>query len=153
MLRHHLRHYFLGAIQFATSVQSMSDFSSSRAKSACFSQPLFSDWVTMLWPSSDERITVSMGRSFRQVPRLRSVSSTPVRTTWVTSSAYTLGSICFFHWPVLPVYFLPRNTTRPSLNTNSSYTGQVPLQAPPATATNLSPGFHSGMPPDSDPAA
>ena len=107
----------------------------------------------MLWPSGSERMTVSIGRSLRQVPRLMSPSSTPVRTTVINNSAYTFGSICFFHTPVLPVYFLPRKITRPSSNTYSSYTGQVPLHAPPAIATNLSPGFHSGIPPDSEPAA
>jgi L-serine dehydratase len=31
--------------------------------------------------------------------------------------------------------------------------GGTPAQAPPAMATNLSPGFHSGMPPEGEPAA
>src|SRR5262245_11994089 len=42
---------------------------------------------------------------------------------------------------------------RPSSNTYSSYTGQVPEHAPPAMATNFSPGFHCGMPPEGEPAA
>jgi hypothetical protein len=62
-------------------------------------------------------------------------------------------STCFFHTPLLPVNFLPRKMTRPSSKTYSSYTGQVPEHAPPAMATNFSPGFQAGMPPDGDPAA
>ncbi len=109
--------------------------------------------MRMLWPSGSERMTISIGRSLRQVPRLRSFSSTPVRTTVVNNSAYTFGASCFFQTPVLPVNFLPRKMTRPSSNTYSSYTGQVPLHEPPAMATNFSPGFHSGMPPEGEPAA
>ena len=70
------------ASQRAISVQSMNCFSISCAKSACFSQPELSDCMSMLWPSGSERMTVSIGRSLRQVPRLMSLSSTWCARPW-----------------------------------------------------------------------
>ena len=82
-----------------------------------------------------------------------SLSSTPVRTTVVNSSAYTFGSICFFHTPVLPVCFLPTKIDATVVEDVQLVDRAGSEHAPPAIATNFSPGFHSGMPPEGEPAA
>src|SRR5690606_15491852 len=79
--------HYLDASQGPISVQSMNCFSMSRATSAIFSHPEFSDCILTLFPSGSFRMRVIIGRPLRQVPRLNSFSITPMRTRVVRSSA------------------------------------------------------------------